>query len=187
MAAAGTAAAGTAAAGTAGVLAPPPSAQFATGSDFRGASGVLSTESRFEHTIESLEVAGHERGGFVNSGGCSPGVAILHLRYIPAVDNSALHVDASGRQTFFLTQPVDGISAGRYGRSGRPFQCVPNAIPSLPTGAAACLHMLSTGLCTARVDVRGRAAEDCRSHPLEQCWGRVRLLASLRRNGEELA
>ena len=171
----------------AGVRAAALPAEFATRSDFRGAPGVPWVEGRFEHTIESLGVAGHDRDGFVNSGGCGPGVALLHLRYIPAVDNSTVHVDAFGRQTFFLTQPVDGIKAGRYGRSWRPFRCFPSEIPSLPTGTAACLHKLSTDLCTARVDVRVRTAEDCRSHPLEQCWGRVRVLASLRMNGEERA
>src|SRR5438445_712865 len=37
-------------------------------------------------------------------------VSLFALRYIPAVDNSGAHVDAFRRQTFLLTQPVDGIS-----------------------------------------------------------------------------
>src|SRR5690349_10995373 len=61
-------------------------------------------------------------------------------------------VDGVTCQSFFLTHPVDGISAGSAGAVGRSFCLVLNRIPSRRTARAACLHRLSTDLCTARLD-----------------------------------
>jgi hypothetical protein len=55
-------------------------------------------------------------------------------------------------QSFFHAQPVDGISAGRGSLGDLIPDRVPRGIPSLRTGHAACLHKLSTDLCTARFD-----------------------------------
>jgi len=65
-------------------------------------------------------------------------------------------VDGVTLQSFFLTHPVDGISAGSEGAVGPSLCLVLNSIPSRRTGRAACLHRLSTDLCTERLDeVRG--------------------------------
>jgi hypothetical protein len=61
-------------------------------------------------------------------------------------------VDGVTLQSFFLTHPVDGIFAGSEGAVGPSFCLVLNGIPSRRTGRAACLHRLSTGLCTERLD-----------------------------------
>ena len=61
-------------------------------------------------------------------------------------------VDGITRQSFFLTHPVDGISAGSEGAVGQSFCLVLNTIPKPRTRRAACLHSLSTGLCTERLD-----------------------------------
>ena len=79
------------------------------------------------------------------------------------MDNFEPHVDVGYPQTFFRAQPVDGISAGWQGLPRRPFREIPSGIPSLHTGVAACLHNLSTALCTARFDVFGRADETVRA------------------------
>src|SRR5436309_11821275 len=81
---------------------------------------------------------------------------------ISPVDNVAPGVDDLTARSFFLTHPVDGITAGNKGVVGRSFGLVLSAIPSLHTGTAACLHRLSTDLCTARLDAGRRLAEDCR-------------------------
>jgi hypothetical protein len=65
----------------------------------------------------------------------------------------ALSVDGVTEQSFFLTHPVDGISAGSEGATGASLFLVLSDIPSRRTGRAACLHRLSTDLCTARLDV----------------------------------
>ena len=64
----------------------------------------------------------------------------------------ALSVDGVTGQSFFLTHPVDGISAGSHGSEGQSFGIVLSSIPSPRTARAACLHRLSTGLCTERLD-----------------------------------
>jgi hypothetical protein len=64
----------------------------------------------------------------------------------------ARSVDGVTLQSFFLTHPVDGISAGSAGAVGPSFCLVLNSIPKRRTRRAACLHSLSTGLCTARLD-----------------------------------
>ena len=61
-------------------------------------------------------------------------------------------VDGVTAQSFFPTHPVDGISAGSEGAVGPSFCLVLNSIPSRRTGRAACLHRLSTDLCTVRLD-----------------------------------
>jgi hypothetical protein len=71
---------------------------------------------------------------------------------ISPVDNDVPRVDDLLAQTFFLTHPVDDITAGNKGSRGASFGLVLNAVPSPRTGRAACLHRLSTGLCTARLD-----------------------------------
>ena len=71
---------------------------------------------------------------------------------ISSVDNDAPRVDGLTAQSFFLTHPVDGITAGDKGSVGRSFRLVLSTIPSPRTGRAACLHRLSTDLCTARLD-----------------------------------
>ena len=65
----------------------------------------------------------------------------------------ALSVDGAIGQTFFHTHPVDGIVAGSKGTVGRSLRLVLSDIPNRRTGAAACLHKLSTDLCTAQLDV----------------------------------
>lgn len=67
----------------------------------------------------------------------------------------ALSVDGLTGQTFFLTHPVDGVVAGSKGTVGRSLRLVLSDIPSRRTGGAACLHRLSTDLCTAQLDVFG--------------------------------
>jgi hypothetical protein len=69
----------------------------------------------------------------------------------------ALSVDGVTGQSFFLTHPVDGIFAGSKGTVGRSLCLVLNNVPSRRTGTAACLHRLSTGLCTAQLDVFRRS------------------------------
>jgi hypothetical protein len=65
----------------------------------------------------------------------------------------ALSVDGVTVQSFFLTHPVDGIAAGGEAAAGPSSCLVLNSIPSPRTGRAACLHRLSTDLCTERLDV----------------------------------
>ena len=79
-------------------------------------------------------------------------------------------VDGVTRQSFFLAHPVDGIFAGSEGAVGRSFCLVLNSIPSPRTGRAACLHRLSTALCTERLDVVRRPPGDCRHHPVQRMW-----------------
>jgi hypothetical protein len=64
-------------------------------------------------------------------------------------------VDGVTAQSIFPTHPVDGISAGSAGAVGRSLCLVLSDVPSRRTGRAACLHRLSTGLCTAQLDVFG--------------------------------
>jgi hypothetical protein len=55
-------------------------------------------------------------------------------------------------QSFFLTHPVVGISAGSEG-AVRPSLClVLNSIPAPRTELSARLYRLSTDLCTERLD-----------------------------------
>ena len=61
-------------------------------------------------------------------------------------------VDDATAKSFFHTHPVDGISAGTEGSTGRSLCLVLKGIPSPRTGRAACLHRLSTALCTERLD-----------------------------------
>ena len=75
-------------------------------------------------------------------------VTVLHLW-----TTVALSVDGVTGQSFFTTQPVDGIFPGSEGAVGRSLCLVLNSVPSRRTGRAACLHRLSTGLCTAQLDV----------------------------------
>jgi hypothetical protein len=49
---------------------------------------------------------------------------------------------------FFRTHPVHCFSAAYGGVTGGIRRRVPSCIPSLRTAPAACLHSLSTGLCT---------------------------------------
>src|SRR5690348_598684 len=74
-------------------------------------------------------------------------------RDISPVDNDALRVDDVTAQSFFFTHPVDGISAGSGGAKAQSLCLVLNSIPSRRTATAACMHKLSTGLCTERLDV----------------------------------
>jgi hypothetical protein len=69
------------------------------------------------------------------------------------VDNFLPCVDSQSAKYFFRAQAVDDIGAGGGGLCPLILGRVPSGIPSLRTGAAACLHKLSTGLCTARFDV----------------------------------
>jgi hypothetical protein len=56
-------------------------------------------------------------------------------------------------KTFFGAQPVDDIFAGHM-RSGEIARCdFHSPVPSYRTRGAACLHKLSTALCTGRLDV----------------------------------
>src|SRR6266702_2101720 len=77
---------------------------------------------------------------------------IEDMCHIPPVDNSAADVDAEASRGFFITQAVDGIGAGQIGCGCQSFGEIPRGIPSLRTWLPACLHKLSTGLCTARLD-----------------------------------
>ena len=78
-------------------------------------------------------------------------VTVLHLW-----TTIALSVDGVTGQSFFTTHPVDGIFPGSEGAVGRSLCLVLNSVPSRRTGRAACLHRLSTDLCTERLDeVRG--------------------------------
>jgi hypothetical protein len=79
-------------------------------------------------------------------------VTVLHLW-----TTIALSVDGVTGQSFFTTHPVDGIFAGNEGAVGRSLCLVLNNVPSRRTGRAACLHRLSTGLCTAQLDVFRRS------------------------------
>jgi hypothetical protein len=99
------------------------------------------------------------RGPVVRAARDTPGrtgragvVTVLHLW-----TTIALSVDGVTGQSFFLTHPVDGIFAGSQGAVGRSLCLVLNDVPSRRTGRAACLHRLSTGLCTARLDVFRRS------------------------------
>ena len=79
-------------------------------------------------------------------------------------------VDGVTRQSFFLAHPVDGIFAGSEVAVGPSFCLVLNSIPSSRTGRAACLHRLSTALCTERLDEVRRPPGDCRHHPVQRMW-----------------
>ena len=87
--------------------------------------------------------------GYLVDGCPEPGEPCLQSR---TVDNDASRVDDLTAQSIFLTHPVDGITAGDKGVVGRSFGLVLSGIPSPRTGRAACLHKLSTDLCTARLD-----------------------------------
>jgi hypothetical protein len=68
----------------------------------------------------------------------------------------------NGLRAFFRTHPVDGITAGSdRARSAHP-PLVPRCIPRLRTVPAACLHRLSTDLCTARLDGTARRHQTVR-------------------------
>ena len=75
-------------------------------------------------------------------------VTVLHLW-----TTIALSVDGVTGQSFFTTHPVDGIFPGSEGAVGRSLCLVLNSVPSRRTGRAACMHRLSTALCTERLDV----------------------------------
>jgi len=99
------------------------------------------------------------RGPVVRAARDTPGrtgrarvVTVLHLW-----TTVALSVDGVTGQSFFTTQPVDGIFPGSEGAVGRSLCLVLNSVPNRRTGRAACLHRLSTGLCTAQLDVFRRA------------------------------
>ena len=94
------------------------------------------------------------------------------FRDISAVDNNDPRVDDLTARSFFLTHPVDGIIPGSEGSAGQSYGVVLSAVPSRRTGRAACLHRLSTGLCTARLDADQWAAEDYRQ-PLGGSSGRI--------------
>src|SRR6267378_1102013 len=68
----------------------------------------------------------------------------------------------NGLRGFFRTHPVDGITAGSDRVSAAGASVVPRCIPSLRTVPAACLHRLSTDLCTARLDVSARPHQTVR-------------------------
>ena len=75
---------------------------------------------------------------------------------VPPVDNCAARVDVVALRSFFSAHPVDGVAAGRAAATESSFGIVPRCVPSRHTGRAACLHKLSTDLCTERLDeVRG--------------------------------
>jgi hypothetical protein len=91
-----------------------------------------------------------------------------------AVDNFTRDVDGETAGSFFCTQAVDGVSAGSKGRGCQSLCRVPIRILSLHTAQSACLHRVSTGLCTPGLDAVGRSAQDCPSHLLQLSWLRVR-------------
>src|SRR5438552_7570808 len=82
---------------------------------------------------------------------------------VSPVDNVAARVDDLTARIIFLTHPVDGITAGNEGAVGRSFGLVLSTIPSPRTGRAACLHRLSTDLCTARLDADRRPQKTVRT------------------------
>jgi hypothetical protein len=90
------------------------------------------------------------------------------------VDNFTGDVDGETAGSFFRTQAVDGVSAGSKGCGCQSLGRVPIRILSLHTAQSACLHRVSTGLCTPGLDAVGRSAQDCPSHLLQLSWLRVR-------------
>src|SRR5215470_14204935 len=64
------------------------------------------------------------------------------------VDNFAGNVDGATARNFFRAQAVDGIDAGSGPAAGQTLCRVPTRILSLRTVRPACLHRISTGLCT---------------------------------------
>jgi hypothetical protein len=90
------------------------------------------------------------------------------------VDNFTGDVDGETAGSFFRTQAVDGVSAGSKGCGCQSLCRVPIRILSLHTAQSACLHRVSTGLCTPGLDAVGRSAQDCPSHLLQLSWLRVR-------------
>ena len=90
------------------------------------------------------------------------------------VDNFTGDVDGETAGSFFRTQAVDGVSAGSKGCGCQSLGRVPIRILSLHTAQSACLHRVSTGLCTPGLDAAGRSAQDCPSHLLQLSWLRVR-------------
>ena len=80
------------------------------------------------------------------------------------VDNFAGNVDGEAAEDFFHAQAVDGISAG----GGRRSLCiVPTRVTSLRTAQSACLHRVSTRLCTPQLDGTRAAARECRPYASE--------------------
>jgi hypothetical protein len=90
------------------------------------------------------------------------------------VDNFTGDVDGETAGSFFRTQAVDGVGAGSKGCGCQSLCRVPIRILSLHTAQPACLHRVSTGLCTPGLDAVGRSAQDCPSHLLQLSWLRVR-------------
>ena len=91
---------------------------------------------------------------------------------ISPVDNAAPRVDDLTARSFFLTHPVDGITAGDEGAVGRSFGLVLSTIPSPRTGRAACLHRLSTDLYTERLDAGRGPLKTVRTGRYNGCGAR---------------
>lgn len=89
------------------------------------------------------------------------------------MDNFLPDVDGQPGRSFFRAQPVDDISAGSNGRACESFGTVPSGIPSLHTEPAACLHRVSTGLCTPRLDAGGGSQKTVRTTGYNLRWPRV--------------
>ena len=68
----------------------------------------------------------------------------------------------NGLRCFFRTHPVDHITAGSDHARSADATVVPSCIPRLRTAPAACLHRLSTDLCTARLDAAARQNQTVR-------------------------
>jgi hypothetical protein len=79
---------------------------------------------------------------------------VADQRRIPLVDKRALRMDVVAVRSFFSAHPVDGVGPGSTVATGSSLVTVPRTIPSPHTGQAACLHKLSTDLCTERLDAR---------------------------------
>ena len=127
---------------------------------------VVLSAQRNRHILP--DSAGHLSDGLVRSAGGGPVVRVARdtpgptgrARVVTVLHlwtTIALSVDGVTGQSFFTTHPVDGIFAGNAGAVGRSFCLVLNSVPSRRTGRAACLHRLSTGLCTAQLDVFSRS------------------------------
>jgi hypothetical protein len=114
------------------------------------------------------------RGGSRWSPGPAPEPGVCLTAAYSTVDNFAGNVDGEAAESFFHAQAVDGISAGSRGSRRQSLSIVPTCILSLRTTQSACLHRISTGLCTPRLDASGVSAQDCRSHLLQLSWRRVR-------------
>ena len=77
-------------------------------------------------------------------------------RHSPCVDNFRCRVDGKSAPSFLPRTGGGRHRCRQWLIEEQILGCVPRAIPSLRTGLAACLHSLSTDLCTARLDDAAR-------------------------------